>query len=314
MTETPAAHGPAISAALSDALNRWLDHQRALRGASAHTITAYQSDVLGFLAFMTGHFGGPTGLDPVARIGVTDMRSWMAHERGRNQSARSLARALSAVKGFYRWLSEREGFEPSAVLSTRAPKFQRKLPRPLTEDAAAEVIDLAGLLHAEPWVAARDVAVITLLYGCGLRISEALRLTGSDAVLPSVLRIVGKGGKERLVPVLPAAQNAVAAYVRLCPYTPARGAPLFRGQRGGPLNPRAIQKVMEQTRLQLGLPATATPHALRHSFATHLLAAGGDLRAIQELLGHASLSTTQTYTSVDSRRLMEVYDATHPRA
>lgn len=314
MTETRPAAGLAISPALSDALDRWLDHQRALNGASANTVKAYQADVLGFLAFMTVHFGGPAGLGPVARIGVADMRSWMAHERGRDQSARSLARALSAVKGFYRWLSEREGYEPSAVLSTRAPRFQRKLPRPLSEAAAAEVIGTAALQARESWVAARDVAVMTLLYGCGLRISEALALTGADAALPTVLRIIGKGGKERLVPVLPAAQAAVADYVRQCPYRPERGAPLFRGQRGGALNARAIQKVMEQTRMQLGLPATATPHALRHSFATHLLTAGGDLRAIQELLGHASLSTTQTYTSVDARRMMEVYDAAHPRA
>ena len=163
-------------------------------------------------------------------------------------------------------------------------------------------------------MAARDAAVVTLLYGCGLRISEALGLTGSDVPLPATLRITGKGGKERVVPVIAAARDAVAAYIRLCPYSPAADAPLFRGVRGGALSPRMIQGVMARARMQLGLPATATPHAMRHSFATHLLAAGGDLRAIQELLGHASLSTTQAYTSVDTARLMEVYDRTHPRA
>lgn len=303
-----------ISAALTDILGRWLDHQRALSGAADNTIKAYQADVMGFLAFMTQHNGEPQGLGPVARISVRDMRSWMAHERGRGVGARSLARSLSAVKSFYRWLSEREGFEPTAVLSTRSPKFQKKLPRPLAEDAASAMIDTVELQAREPWVAARDSAVVTLLYGCGLRISEALSLTGGDAPLPTVLRITGKGDKERIVPVIDAARDAVDAYLRLCPYAKQPKEPLFRAVRGGPLAPRAIQKVMAQTRMQLGLPATATPHAMRHSFATHLLAAGGDLRAIQELLGHASLSTTQAYTAVDAARIMEVYDKAHPKA
>jgi integrase/recombinase XerC len=176
------------------------------------------------------------------------------------------------------------------------------------------MLDTVGDQAREDWIAARDTAVVTLLYGCGLRISEALGLTGADHPLPDVLRITGKGDKTRLVPVLPTARAAVAQYARLCPYDLSRNAPLFRGARGGPLNPRLIALVMEKTRLQLGLPATATPHALRHSFATHLLSAGGDLRAIQELLGHASLSTTQAYTAVDAARLMEVYEKAHPRA
>ena len=242
------------------------------------------------------------------------MRAWMAHERGRGVGARSLARALSAVKSFYRWLSDREGFEATAVLSARAPKFQKKLPRPLAPDAARAMIDTVELQAREPWVAARDTAVITLLYGCGLRISEALSLTCDDAPLPPTLVIRGKGGKERIVPVIDPARSAVDAYLAACPFPADAGAPLFRGVRGGALSPRAVQKVMERARLQLGLPATATPHALRHSFATHLLGAGGDLRAIQELLGHASLSTTQAYTAVDTARLMEVYDRAHPRS
>jgi len=303
-----------ISPALADALAGWLDHQRALANVSENTLKAYQTDVLGFLSFMTLHKGEPQGLAPMAQITVSDMRSWMAHERGRRLGARSLARSLSAVKNFYKWLADREEFEPTAVLSTRSPKFQKKLPRPLAQDAAAAMIETVELQTQEPWIAARDQAVITLLYGCGLRISEALSLTGGDTPLPATLRITGKGNKTRIVPVIDAARQAVDRYLHLCPYDLPPESPLFRGVRGGALNPRAIQKVMEQTRLQLGLPASATPHAMRHSFATHLLNAGGDLRAIQELLGHSSLSTTQAYTAVDTAHLMDVYDKAHPRA
>lgn len=303
-----------ISPAMSAALDSWLAHQRALKGAAENTITAYQTDVLGFLSFMTLHHGEAQGLGPISRITVSDMRAWMASERARGVAARSLARSLSAVKSFYRWLADREGFEPTAVLSTRSPKFQKKLPRPLAVDAARAMIDTVEIQASEPWIAARDVAVVTLLYGCGLRISEALGLTAKDVPLPATLRIIGKGGKERLVPVIPAARTAVNAYLDACPHPMEPDAPIFRGARGGPLYPKAIQSVMAQSRMQLGLPATATPHALRHSFATHLLNAGGDLRSIQELLGHASLSTTQAYTAVDTARLMEVYDAAHPRS
>ncbi len=306
----------ALSPALRSALSGWLDHLAALDGAAANTVKAYRTDVTAFLAFVAHHHGESLGPARLARTGQSDMRAWMAHERGRGVSARSLARELSAVKGFTRWLAEREGFDPTAILAARGPKFQRKLPRPLSEDAAREVIGVMGTQPREDWVAARDTAVVTLLWGCGLRISEALALRGADSPLPEMLRIRGKGGKERVVPVLPAARAAVAAYVRLCPF-PVEGEPgaaLFRGARGGPLNPRLIAKAMERARLALGLPASATPHAMRHSFATHLLTAGGDLRAIQELLGHASLSTTQAYTAVDTARLMEVYEKAHPRA
>lgn len=303
-----------ISHAARDALQSWLEHQRALKGAAENTITAYQGDVADFLGFITVHKGESQGLGALARITITDMRAWMARTRGPNVGPRSMARKLSAVKAFYRWLAEREGFEPTAVLSTRAPKYQKKLPRPLAVDAAKALIDCVELQSDRPWVAARDVAVLTLLWGCGLRISEALGLKGGDAPLPEALRILGKGGKERIVPVLPAARDAVEAYLRLCPHPQAPGAPLFRGIRGGPLSARIIAKVMADARMQLGLPASATPHAMRHSFATHLLDAGGDLRAIQELLGHASLSTTQAYTAVDTARLMEVYNRAHPKA
>ncbi|MCT8329967.1 tyrosine recombinase XerC [Acidimangrovimonas sediminis] len=308
--------GLMLSAALRDAMAGWLSHLKALDGASANTLRAYEADVSGFLAFLAAHHGESLGVARLAAASQTDMRAFLAHTRGRGVSARSAARILSSVKGFIRWLAEREGFDPTAVLSARSPRYQRKLPRPLSEDAARAVIGTVADMAREDWIAARDAAVVTLLYGCGLRISEALSLTGAEASLPTVLRIRGKGGKERIVPVLPAAQAAVADYVRLCPF-PLAGepaSPLFRGARGGALNQRLIARSMERARGALGLPASATPHALRHSFATHLLAAGGDLRAIQELLGHASLSTTQAYTAVDTARLMEVYEKAHRRA
>lgn len=303
-----------ISAAATDAVTRFLAHKAALEAASENTVAAYQRDLVEFMSFLTLHKGEPQGLAPLMQVSVQDMRSWMANARRTGIAPRSLARKLSAVKSFYRWLAEREGCDPTAVLATRAPKFNAKLPRPLSEDAAKQVLETVELQSKDDWVGARDTAVITLLYGCGLRISEALSLTGADAPLPNTLRILGKGGKERIVPVLDAARAAVDHYISLYPYELRKEEPLFRGVRGGALSPRLVQLAMQKTRQQLGLPATATPHALRHSFATHLLSAGGDLRAIQELLGHASLATTQTYTQVDAARLMEVYNKTHPKA
>jgi integrase/recombinase XerC len=284
-----------ISDAARAALADWLATRKALDGAADHTLDAYARDLRAFLTFMTAHHGQTQGLGALARITTADMRAFMAHERSAGLGPRSLARRLSAVRGFYRWLSEREGFEPTAVLAARAPRYRRKLPRPLSEGAARDVLDTLGTDAPEPWVAARDVAVVTLLYGCGLRISEALGLDGAAHPMGDALRITGKGGKERLVPVI------------------APQGPLFFGVRGRRLGARAVQQAMARTRAQLGLPASATPHALRHSFATHLLNAGGDLRAIQELLGHASLSTTEAYTGVDTARLMEVYARAHPQ-
>ncbi|MDC1482499.1 tyrosine recombinase XerC [Ascidiaceihabitans sp.] len=303
-----------ISPAARNALQEWLDHQKSLKGSAENTITAYAGDVTEFLVFITSHKGESQGLSALSKITITDMRSWMANSRASGVGPRSLARKLSAVKVFYRWLAAREGFEPTAVLLTRSPKFTKKLPRPLAIDAARDMIETVEMQSLEPWVAARDTAVVTLLWGCGLRISEALGLKGIDAPLPQVMRITGKGAKERIVPVVDAARAAVDAYVEACPHTLTDDGPLFRGVRGGILSPRAIQKAMASARMQLGLPATATPHALRHSFATHLLNAGGDLRTIQELLGHASLSTTQAYTAIDTARLLDVYDNAHPKA
>ena len=303
-----------ISAGARDAVAAWAAHLRALDGAAARTVTAYVADATAFLAFQAGHRGGPMGLAEVARLGTTDMRAWLAAERMRGTGARSASRRLSAVKSFVRWLADREGVDSTAILATRAPRFRRPLPRPLREDAARDLIETVGMQHPTPWIGARDVAVLTVLWGCGLRISEALSLTGSSSSLPDMLRVQGKGGRDRVVPVLPAARDAVARYVRACPFDLDAAGPLFRGARGGALNPGAVAGVVARARMQLGLPASATPHALRHSFATHLLEAGGDLRAIQELLGHASLSTTQAYTAVDAVHLMESYARAHPHA
>lgn len=306
--------GLAASPECRDALERWLAELSALKAASPHTLRAYAQDIGALLGFLAAHWGGSFGTGRLIGLSQSDLRAFMASQRAGGLSARSMNRRLSAVRGFIGWLADHAGADATAALSARGPKYRRKLPRPLTEDAAAEVLETIGEDAPLPWIAARDQAVVTLLYGSGLRISEALSLTGADLPLPQVLRITGKGNKTRLVPVLPAAQAAVADYARLCPYRLEADQPLFRGARGGALNPRLIAAAMERARLRLGLPATATPHALRHSFATHLLAAGGDLRAIQELLGHASLSTTQAYTAVDAARLMDIYNQAHPRA
>jgi integrase/recombinase XerC len=305
---------PLLAPALQAALGDWLAQRSALQGAAARTVEAYRRDVARYLAFLARHQGGPPGLAAVAATPHTDLRAWMAAERARGLSPRSLARALSAVKGFTAWAADRCGRDATTVLSARAPKTRRRLPRPLSEEGAAALLVEIGTDARADWIAARDMAVVTLLYGLGLRISEALSLTAADHPLPPVLRVTGKGGKTRLVPVIPQAAQAVAAYVAACPFPLPGPDPLFRGARGGPLNPRLVQAAMGRARLRLGLPSSATPHALRHSFATHLLSAGGDLRAIQELLGHASLSTTQAYTAVDMARLMEVYEKAHPRA
>ncbi len=308
LTRIPPAEG------LTHQIAAWVTLLGATRGASKSTLDAYQRDLLAFAGFMGAHLGKPATPAQIRDLTLSDMRAWMAHERGRGLSARSLARSLSAVKTYVRWQADRDGHDPSIVLSVRAPKFERKLPRPVESNTARKMLASAQVQAVEPWIGARDAAVLTLLYGSGLRISEALAITARELPLGEALIIRGKGGKERMVPLLPAAREAVEVYMQLCPYEPRPEDPIFRGQRGGPLSPRIIQLLMERLRLQMGLPATATPHALRHSFATHLLAAGGDLRAVQELLGHASLSTTQAYTAVDAAHLRRVYDSAHPRA
>ena len=305
--------GLAIAPAGRDALERWTDHLGAVEGRAARTVAEYGRDAAAFLDFLGRHMGGAAGPAQMGEVRIGDMRAFMAAERARGLGARSLARRLSAVKAFARWAAERGGWDATPILAARAPRFDRPLPRPLAPEDARAMLAVAADQGRADWAGARDRAALVLMWGCGLRIGEALGLPAAAHPLPEALTVRGKGGKERRVPVLPIAREAVAEYVRLCPWDLSTG-PLFRGARGGRLDPGAIRAVMRAARAQLGLPATATPHALRHSFATHLLAAGGDLRAIQELLGHASLSTTQAYTAVGSARLLEVYEAAHPRA
>ncbi len=304
---------------LRAAIGLWAAWLGGERRASAHTIAAYGRDLAGFFDFLTGYHGEVPSLATIDRLAPIDFRAYAAHRAMGGIGSNSRARSLSVLRGFIRFL-ERRGFTTlSALTVLRGPRVPRSAPKALTVDDAAEMIDApAGPAASGPirsvWQATRDVAVLTLLYGCGLRISEALGLKRSEAPQGDLITITGKGQKQRIVPVLPAVRQAIADYLAVCPYALAADGPLFVGPRGGPLGPRLIQRRMEALRGALGLPETATPHALRHSFATHLLGAGGDLRAIQELLGHASLSTTQRYTSVETERLLAVYESAHPRA
>lgn len=303
-----------ISPAQLNLVDDWLGVKSALEGSSPNTLVAYRRDVLDFLSFLTIHSGNKNGASQLDSIDQVSMRSWIAENRRSGKTSRSIARQLSSVKSFYKWFAKRRGIDPTMVLITKAPKFQKKLPRALSKEAAKEISQSIDLTDNEPWVIARDTAVILLLYGCGLRISEALSLKYSEMPLTDTLKIQGKGDKFRIIPILQIAREAVENYLNTLPFTLNGNDNIFRGVRGGSLNPRSIQLVMKLIREKLGIASNATPHSLRHSFATHLLTSGADLRSIQELLGHSSLSTTQIYTSVDSSRLMEVYSKTHPKA
>ncbi|MDL2399520.1 tyrosine recombinase XerC [Rhizobium mayense] len=294
---------------------RWLDALGQERRLSAHTLDAYERDTRQFLTFLTGHLGGPATIGDIHALRPADFRAFLAARRKDGVGARSLGRNLAGLRSLLRYLEKKGLVNAAGAGAVRSPKQPKSLPKPLSDTQAITVVSDEAQMHDEPWIAARDTAVLTLLYGCGLRISEALNLMPED-VRPgaTALRITGKGNKTRLVPLLPIVLEAVEKYRALCPYHLDPGTPLFRGARGGKLQPGIIQRGMQKLRSAFGLPDTATPHALRHSFATHLLAGGGDLRTIQELLGHASLSTTQVYTGVDSSRLLEVYDRAHPRA
>ena len=294
----------------------WLKTLAEERRLSALTVEAYERDTRQFFQFLAGHLGGPASIADIKSLRPADLRAFLAFRRANGAGARSLGRGLAGVRSFLNYL-ERQGLANAAgAAALRAPRQPKSLPRPLTAKDARRVVSNEEQLAEEPWIAARNTAVLILLYGSGLRISEALGLVGADLAGPAdtVLRITGKGGKTRLAPVLPVALEAVAEYRRLCPYVIDPQGPLFRGARGGALNPAIVQREMRRMRSALNLPDTATPHALRHSFATHLLGRGGDLRTIQELLGHASLSTTQIYTRVDTTRLLDIYEAAHPRA
>ena len=301
---------------LAGARRDWLASLAGERRYSPKTVEAYERDTRQFLRFLAGHLGGPVSLADISGLRPADLRAFLAARKRDGAVGRTLARGLAAIRSLLHAL-ERRGLASSAgARALRTPRQPPRLPRPLTAMDARRTVASEEQLDEIPWIAARNAAVLTLLYGSGLRISEALALKGETIVDASVrsIRVTGKGGKTRLVPVLAVAVEAVLAYRQLCPYDLSPGGPLFRGARGGPLNPAMIQRAVRRLRSALGLPDSATPHALRHSFATHLLGRGGDLREIQELLGHASLSTTQTYVAVDTERLLEIYEAAHPRA
>jgi integrase/recombinase XerC len=293
-------------------LKLWLSSLRHERRASPNTLRAYGDDVSRFLAFQRGHLGGTVSEKALAKLKPADIRAFIAARRSEGLGAGGVQRALAAIRSFYKFLAREGVLENAAPRAVRTPKIKRGLPRPLSETDAFRVLDEAGG-HDVEWLGARDAALLTLLYGAGLRVSEALSLRRGDVPLGETLTILGKGRKERAVPVLPLLRSAIDDYAAKIPFTGPPSAPLFLSRRGRAMSPREAQSLMQRLRGRLGLPERATPHALRHSFATHLLQGGGDLRSVQELLGHASLSTTQTYTAVDMRQLMETYQSAHPR-
>ncbi|NQV81714.1 MAG: tyrosine recombinase XerC [Alphaproteobacteria bacterium] len=298
----------------AEAVGDFLDSLGNERNYSPHTIAAYLRDLAGFFAFAQNHLGAPASLADLSNFTVSDFRSFLAKRRNDGVAGTSLGRSLSALRSFFHHLDRNGAVSNQAIRLVKRPKTPHAIPKPLSKEAARASIETIETFDVLPWVAARDTAILTLLYGCGLRISEALNLERRDAPLRDAIRIVGKGNKERVVPVLVVVGDAVDCYLELCPFELAANGPLFVGIRGKRLNAGVIQRQMRQTRIALGLPDTATPHALRHSFATHLLSSGGDLRSIQELLGHASLSTTQRYTEVDTDQMKRVYQKAHPRA
>jgi len=316
------ARGPAIPLArfaaasdLASAIADWQSWLEAERRASRHTALGYGRDLAGFLDFLREHLGALPSLPALEALGPADFRAYLAARARDGIERSSSARALSTLRNFFRFLDRRSLAKNAALTAVRTPKLPKSVPKPLSAEDAWLALERIVDLAEAPWIGRRDRAILALLYGCGLRLSEALGLARAEAPLePGTLGITGKGRKRRLVPVLPAVSEAVAQYLALCPHRLAPKGPLFVGVRGGPLNPRLVQRQVQRMRALLSLPETATPHAFRHSFATHLLAGGGDLRGIQELLGHASLSTTQRYTAVDAERLLAVYDRTHPRA
>lgn len=314
-----------VSAApcLNTALSAWLEHLRAERRLADNTLNAYERDLRQFCRHLTDYLGHPPKRADFADLKPLHMRGYLARRREAGSGPRTVARDLAGIRSFVRFLEKRGQASSAGLQAMRAPKQPATLPKPVKAEDADKLTQFEQQLHAEPWIAARDAAVMTLLYGCGLRISEGLALTAgelriADMAKPKVtatsLRIDGKGGKTRVVPLLAAVNNALEDYIGLCPYVLGVDEPLFRGARGGKLQPAIVQRTMRAMRGALGLPATATPHAMRHSFATHLLGNGGDLRSIQELLGHASLSTTQKYTAVDTDALLRTWNAAHPRA
>jgi len=292
---------------------RWASHLQHDRRRSAHTVRAYAATAHRLIEFLGRYRGETVDAAALTTVEAADLRAFLADRRAGGLGAASAARELSGVRAFLRYAAEQEGV-PAVLPRTRAPKRPRTLPRPAAPDEAMELAENAAEAASAPWIGARDLAILLLLYGAGLRVAEALSLPASVLPIGSTLRVTGKRSKTRVVPIVPAVREAIEQYARECPY-PLRGdVPLFVGARGGPLNPDLVRRAVAAARRRLGLPDTLTPHALRHSFATHLLAGGADLRSLQELLGHASLSSTQIYTAVDAARLLDVYRHAHPRA
>lgn len=309
-----------LSVTLAGHIQAWLTHLRDERRLSVNTLTAYESDLFVFLQSLSTRHKRPVDLDDLADLRPAQMRGFLAKRRDEGCGPRTIARGLASLRSFVRYL-ERQGLASSAgLVAMRAPKQPVTVPRPVRPDQAIQMASVDLHIHEQPWITIRDAALMALLYGCGLRISEALALTpqawreARQDQSASVLRITGKGGKTRLVPLLPVVMESVEQYRQQVPHPLVADQPMFRGLRGGPLNPGVVQRAMRVLRGALGLPDSATPHAMRHSFATHLLSNGGDLRTIQELLGHASLSTTQKYTAVDTQSLMTAWQNAHPRA
>ncbi|KLN59971.1 recombinase XerC [Kiloniella spongiae] len=301
---------------IQTAFEDWLSWHRNEKRSSDKTIEAYAQDIRAFLKFLAEHSGHTITLKSMDQLHIRDFRSWLAARSGQNLNKTSTARALSAVRGLFKWMNKQQLINNHALDILRTPKKTHAVPKALTKEEAQQVMGQSPELQSDTWVGLRDQAVLLLLYGCGLRISEALDLNQEDAPRrgQDSLRVMGKKNKERLVPMLPIVADAIASYQASCPYPKGQGSPLFFGVKGKRLSPRIIQLQTQKLRGLLNLPETATPHALRHSFATHLLSNGGDLRAIQELLGHNSLSTTQRYTDVDADELLKVYDKAHPSA
>jgi integrase/recombinase XerC len=291
----------------------WLNQLAHEKRASPHTLRAYGDDAARFGGFLVHHLGGTVGEAALARLAPADIRAFITHRRAEGLGPGGVQRALAAIRSFYRFLAREGILENAAPRGVRSPRLPKRLPRPLAQEDAARALELARD-NAIDWIGRRDAALLTLLYGAGLRISEALSLKRGDVPLGETLTILGKGRKERSVPVLPLLQEAVAAYAAAIPFAGAPAAPLFLSRRGRPMSAREAQGLMQHLRGALGLSEKATPHALRHSFATHLLAGGGDLRSVQELLGHASLSTTQVYTAIETSQLLKTYQSAHPRA
>jgi integrase/recombinase XerC len=297
-----------------DALRKnWLAALAHERRASPHTLRAYGDDVARFIGFQAGHTGGAMTEKALAKLSQADIRAFITARRQEGLGAGGVQRALAAVRSFYKFLAKEGVLENAAARAIRTPRVRRSLPRPLSVEDAGRAIEDAGE-HDVAWLGARDAALLTLLYGAGLRISEALGLKRGDVPLGATLTVIGKGRKERSVPVLPLVATALDDYAHQIPFTGAPASPLFLSRRGRPMSAREAQGLMQRLRGRLGLPEKATPHALRHSFATHILQGGGDLRSVQELLGHASLSTTQIYTAMDTAALLETYWRAHPRA